>query len=45
LLLVVQSFDALPFSSLELNTFPRWQLWGYYIVLAVEMAVLNHRKQ
>lgn len=45
LLLVVQGFDALPFSFLKLNTFPRWQLWGYYIVLAVEMAVLNHRKQ
>jgi len=43
LLLVIHGFDA-PHSSLELNTFPHWQIWGYYIVLAVEMAVLNHRK-
>jgi len=44
LLLVIHGFDALRFSSLELNTFPHWQIWGYYIVLAVEMALLNHRK-
>jgi len=43
-LLVVQGFDALPFSSFPVTTVPTWLLWGYYIVLAVAMALVSHRK-
>jgi len=45
LLLVVQGFDALPLSSLEVSTIPIWLVWGYYILLAITMAFINHRKQ
>ena len=45
LLLVVQCFDALPLSSLEVSTIPIWVVWGYYILLAIAMAFINHRKQ
>jgi len=44
LLLVVQGFDALPCSSLELAVSPR-QVWVYYIVLAVAMAFVSRRRQ
>ena len=44
LLLVVQGFDALPFSSFQVTAVPTWLVWGYYIVLAVAMAFVSHRK-
>ena len=45
LLLLVQGFDALPFSHIEVSTIPGWQVWGYYIILALVMASLSRRKQ
>ncbi len=45
LLLVVQGFDALPFSSLQVSAIPVWLVWAYYIILAIVVAWLNHRKQ
>jgi len=45
LLFVVQGFDALPHSSLEVTTVSTWHVWGYYVILAGVIASLNHRKQ
>jgi competence protein ComEC len=45
LLLVVQGFNALPHSSLEVATVSTWHIWGYYVVLAGAIAFLNYRKQ
>jgi competence protein ComEC len=45
LILVVQGFDALPHSSLEVTTVSTWHIWGYYAILAGVIASLNHRKQ
>jgi competence protein ComEC len=45
LILVVQGFDALPHSSLEVTTVSAWHIWGYYAILAGVIAFLNHRKQ
>ncbi|PIW40621.1 MAG: hypothetical protein COW22_00645 [Chloroflexi bacterium CG15_BIG_FIL_POST_REV_8_21_14_020_46_15] len=45
LLLVVQGFDALPFSSFQISSIPVWLVWTYYIMLAIVVAWLNHRKQ
>ena len=42
---VVQGFDALPHSSLEVTTVSTWHIWGYYAILAGVIAFLNHRKQ
>jgi competence protein ComEC len=42
---VVQGFDALPHSSLEVTTVSTWHIWGYYVILAGVIASLNHRKQ
>ena len=44
-LLVVQGFDALPYSSLKLTTISIWHIWGYYAILAGAIALLNRRKQ
>jgi competence protein ComEC len=44
-LLVVQGFDALPYSSLEVSTISTWHIWGYYVILAGVISFLNHRKQ
>ena len=44
-LLVVQGFDALPYSSLEVSTISTWHIWGYYAILAGVIALLNYRKQ
>jgi len=35
----------LPYSSLEAATVSSWQAWGYYIVLAVAVALVSRRKQ
>jgi len=45
LLLVVQGFDALPFSSFQISSIPVWLVWTYYIMLAIVVVWLNHRKQ
>ena len=45
LLLVIRGFDALPYSSLEVTTVFSWQVWGYYIVFAVAVALVSRRKQ
>ncbi len=45
LLLVVQGFNTLPLSYLEVNAIPIWLVWGYYVVLAAAMALVSHRKQ
>ncbi|MEE8620037.1 MAG: ComEC/Rec2 family competence protein [Dehalococcoidia bacterium] len=45
LVLVVQGFDALPHSSLEVSSVSTWYIWGYYAILAVVIALLNRRKQ
>jgi competence protein ComEC len=45
LIFIVQGFDALPHSSLEVTTFSTWYIWGYYAILAGVIASLNHRKQ
>jgi competence protein ComEC len=44
LLLVVQGFDVLPFSSFQVTTVPIWLVWGYYVVLAIAMVFVSHRK-
>jgi len=45
LIFVVQGFDALPHSSLEVSSISTWHVWGYYVILAGVIASLNHRKQ
>jgi competence protein ComEC len=45
LIFVVQGFDALPHSSLEVTTISTWHVWGYYVILAGVIASLNNRKQ
>jgi len=45
LVLVVQGFDTLPYSSLEVSSVSTWYIWGYYAILAVVIALLNRRKQ
>jgi competence protein ComEC len=45
LIFVVQGFDALPHSSLEVTYVSAWHIWGYYAILAGVIASLNHRKQ
>ena len=45
LIFVVQGFDALPHSSLEVTTISTWHVWGYYVILAGVIASLNHQKQ
>ena len=45
LIFVVQGFDAIPYSSLEVTTISTWHIWGYYAMLAGVISFLNHRKQ
>jgi competence protein ComEC len=45
LIFLVQGFDALPYSSLEVTTISTWHIWGYYAILAGVIAFFNHRKQ
>jgi len=42
---LVQGFDALPYSSLEVATISTWHIWGYYAILAGVIASLNYRNQ
>lgn len=45
LVLVVQGFDALPHSSLEVASISTWHIWVYYVILAGVIASLNYRNQ
>jgi len=45
LVFLVQGFDALPYSSLEVATVSTWHIWGYYAILAGVITFLNYRKQ
>ncbi|MGD2065285.1 MAG: DNA internalization-related competence protein ComEC/Rec2 [Dehalococcoidia bacterium] len=45
LILVVQGFDALPHSSLDVSGLSAWHIWGYYAILAGVIVLLNRRKQ
>jgi competence protein ComEC len=42
---VVQGFDALPHSSLEVAAVPTWHIWGYYAILAGVIAFINYRNR
>jgi competence protein ComEC len=44
-ILVIQAFDALPFSSAKLSSIHIWQIWMYYAFLAAIMTAINYRKQ
>jgi competence protein ComEC len=44
LILVVQGFDALPHSSVEVSSVSAWHIWGYYAILAGVITLLNRRK-
>jgi competence protein ComEC len=44
LIFVVESFDALPFSSFPM-AIAEWQVWGYYIALAAAIGLFQNRKQ
>jgi competence protein ComEC len=43
LVLIVQGFDALPYSSLEVGTISAWYVLGYYAILAGAIALVNYR--
>lgn len=45
LILVVQGFDALPYSSLELTAVSAWHVWAYYAILAGVIACTSYRRQ
>ena len=45
LVMVVQAFDALPFSSAEIHNIQIWQIWCYYGLLITVMAIINYRRQ
>jgi competence protein ComEC len=45
LVFLVQGFDALPYSSLEVPTVSAWHILGYYAILAGVIAFLNRRNQ
>jgi competence protein ComEC len=44
-MLVVRAFDALPFSSVRLENVEAWQIWLYYILLALAAAAIYYRHQ
>jgi competence protein ComEC len=45
LILVVQGFDALPHSSVEVSSVSAWYIWGYYAILVGVIALFNRRNQ
>lgn len=45
LILVVQAFDALPFSSTKLSSIHIWQIWIYYALLATAITAINYRNR
>lgn len=44
-ILIIQIFDALPFSSIRLENISAWQILIYYILLIAAIRVLTHRNQ
>jgi competence protein ComEC len=44
-ILIVQIFNALPFSVIKLSDTSLWQIYGYYVALALAMVILTHRSQ
>jgi competence protein ComEC len=44
-ILIVQIFNALPFSSAKLSSIQIWQIWIYYALLVVVMAAISYRKK
>jgi competence protein ComEC len=44
-ILIVQAFDALPFSSAKLSSIHIWQIWCYYALAVGIMAVANYHRQ
>jgi competence protein ComEC len=44
-ILIVQVFDALPFSSIKFSSIHIWQIWIYYVLLAAIIAAINYRKK
>jgi competence protein ComEC len=45
LVLVVQGFNALPHASLQVTATSAWYVWGYYVILAGTVAILNYRQR
>jgi len=45
LILIVQGFDALPFSSLQVAELYSWQIWSYYALLAAIMVSINYKRK
>jgi competence protein ComEC len=45
LVFLVQGFDALPYSSIEVTTVSAWHILGYYAILAGVIVSLKYRKQ
>jgi len=45
LVFLVQGFDAMPYSSLEVTTVSTWHVRGYYVILVMVIALLNRRTQ
>ena len=44
-ILVVRAFDALPFSSIKLESIEGWQICLYYALLAAIVAIIYYRNQ
>jgi competence protein ComEC len=44
-ILIIQVFDALPFSSAKLSSIHIWQIWTYYALLVAIIAAINYRKK
>jgi len=44
-MLVVRAFDAVPFSSIRLESIEAWQMWLYYALLVVIAATIYYRNQ
>jgi competence protein ComEC len=44
-MLVVRAFDVLPFSSIRLESIEVWQIWLYYVLLAVTATAIYYRNQ
>jgi competence protein ComEC len=40
---LVQGFDGLPHSSLEVSSISAWHVWAYYVILAGVIALLNYQ--
>jgi competence protein ComEC len=44
-ILIVRAFDALPFSSIRLENIQVWQIYIYYVALALTAAIIYYRHQ